>query len=102
MGDLVVILRGLVVKIINLVVIVKYWNLLKEESKTEKSFGDSQNKQSDLYEDIAAEEKARATYQWLIDITDDSLRFFRENVHSMRFREAVGMLKEDLAQKKIF
>jgi len=76
--------------------------LLKEESKTEKSFGDSQNKQSDLYEDIAAEEKARATYQWLIDITDDSLRFFRENVHSMRFREAVGMLKEDLAQKKIF
>ena len=56
----------------------------------------------DLYEDIATEEKARAKYQWLIDITDDSLRFFRENVHSMRFREAVGMLKEDLAQKKIF
>ena len=26
---------------------------------------------ADLYEDIAAEEKARATYQWLIDLTDD-------------------------------
>src|SRR5690606_39086830 len=26
---------------------------------------------ADLYEDIAAEEKARATYQWLIDMTDD-------------------------------
>ena len=117
MGDLVVILRGLVVKIISLVVIVKYWKLLKEESKTEKSFGDSQNKQfqskgdpiADLYEDIEAEEKARATYQWLIDISDDpyindSLRFLREreNVHSMRFREAVEMLKEDQAQKKIF
>ncbi|HSO58548.1 manganese catalase family protein [Paenisporosarcina macmurdoensis] len=64
---------------------------------------------ADLYEDIAAEEKARATYQWLIDISDDpyindSLRFLREreNVHSMRFREAVEMLKEDQVQKKIF
>ncbi|MBJ8192346.1 manganese catalase family protein, partial [Bacillus cereus] len=38
---------------------------------------------ADLYEDIAAEEKARATYQWLIDLTDDvdlqdSLKFLRE------------------------
>ena len=64
---------------------------------------------ADLYEDIAAEENARATYQWLIDISDDpyindSLRFLREreNVHSMRFREAVEMLKEDQIQKKIF
>lgn len=64
---------------------------------------------ADLYEDIAAEEKARATYQWLIDISDDayindSLRFLREreNVHSMRFREAVEMLKEDQVQKTIF
>lgn len=64
---------------------------------------------ADLYEDIAAEEKARATYQWLIDVSDDpyindSLRFLREreNVHSMRFREAVEMLKEDQVQKKVF
>jgi len=64
---------------------------------------------ADLYEDIAAEEKARATYQWLIDISDDpyindSLRFLREreNVHSMRFREAVEMLKEDQVQRKVY
>ncbi len=51
---------------------------------------------ADLYEDIAAGEKARATYQWLIDLTDDvdlqdSLKFLREReiVHSLRFREAV-------------
>jgi len=64
---------------------------------------------ADLYEDIAAEEKARATYQWLIDMTDDvdlqdSLKFLREReiVHSLRFREAVEILKEDRQTKKIF
>lgn len=64
---------------------------------------------ADLYEDIAAEEKARATYQWLIDMTDDvdlqdGLKFLRERevVHSMRFREAVEILKADQQQKKIF
>ncbi|MDR6224864.1 manganese catalase family protein [Desmospora profundinema] len=64
---------------------------------------------ADLYEDIAAEEKARATYQWLIDMTDDpdlidGLTFLREReiVHSQRFREAVEIIKEDREQKKIF
>lgn len=64
---------------------------------------------ADLYEDIAAEEKARATYQWLIDITDDpdlkdSLKFLREReiIHSLRFREAVEILKEEQDRKKIF
>lgn len=64
---------------------------------------------ADLYEDIAAEEKARATYQWLIDMTDDvdiqdSLRFLRERevIHSQRFREAVEMLKEERDRKKFF
>ncbi|HEX7056565.1 MAG TPA: manganese catalase family protein [Bacilli bacterium] len=64
---------------------------------------------ADLYEDIAAEEKARATYQWLIDLTDDteiqdSLRFLREReiIHAQRFREAVEMLKEDRETKKVF
>ncbi|AIG26720.1 spore coat protein CotJC [Brevibacillus sp. 7WMA2] len=64
---------------------------------------------ADLYEDIAAEEKARATYQWLINMTDDvdlidSLSFLREReiVHSQRFREAVEILKADREQKKIF
>jgi spore coat protein JC len=64
---------------------------------------------ADLYEDIAAEEKARATYQWLIDLTDDvdlqdGLKFLREReiIHSLRFREAVEMLKEDREMQKVF
>jgi spore coat protein JC len=64
---------------------------------------------ADLYEDIAAEEKARATYQWMIDLTDDvdlqdGLKFLREReiVHSMRFREAVEMLKDERDRQKIF
>src|SRR5690606_36007636 len=64
---------------------------------------------ADLYEDIAAEEKARATYQWLIDMSDDpdvndALKFLRERevVHSLRFREAVEILKEERERKKYF
>lgn len=57
---------------------------------------------ADLYEDIAAEEKARATYQWIINMSDDpdlndGLKFLREReiIHSQRFREAVEILKEE-------
>lgn len=64
---------------------------------------------ADLYEDIAAEEKARATYQWLIEITDDvdvqdSLKFLREReiIHSLRFREAVEILKDHRETKRVF
>lgn len=64
---------------------------------------------ADLYEDIAAEEKARATYQWIIDMSDDpdlndGLKFLRERevIHSLRFREAVEILKDDRDTKKIF
>lgn len=64
---------------------------------------------ADLYEDIAAEEKARATYQWIIDLSDDpdlndSLIFLREReiIHSQRFREAVEILIDDGNTKKIF
>ncbi len=64
---------------------------------------------TNLYEDIAAEEKARATYQWLIDYTDDvdlqdSLKFLREReiVHSMRFKESVEIIKADMGQKKMY
>ncbi len=64
---------------------------------------------ADLYEDIAAEEKARATYQWLIDITDDvdiqdSLKFLREReiIHALRFREAVEILKNYQEEQKVF
>ncbi len=64
---------------------------------------------ANLYEDIAAEEKARATYQWLIDMTDDvdiqdGLRFLRERevIHAIRFREAVELLKGFQEEKKVF
>ncbi len=64
---------------------------------------------ADLYEDIAAEEKARATYQWIIDLSDDpdlndSLAFLREReiIHSQRFREAVEILTEEKDKKRIF
>lgn len=64
---------------------------------------------ADLYEDIAAEEKARATYQWIINMSDDpdlndGLRFLREReiIHSQRFREAVEILKDDRDRKVIY
>jgi spore coat protein JC len=64
---------------------------------------------ADLYEDIAAEEKARATYQWIINLSDDTdlndgLRFLREReiIHSQRFREAVEILKDQQGKKTIF
>ncbi|MEH7380823.1 manganese catalase family protein [Bacillus sp. JJ1533] len=64
---------------------------------------------TDLYEDIAAEEKARATYQWIINMSDDtdlndSLRFLREReiIHAQRFKEAVEILKEERDKKKFF
>jgi spore coat protein JC len=64
---------------------------------------------ADLYEDIAAEEKARATYQWIINLSDDpdlndGLRFLRERevVHSQRFREAVELIKEERGKKQFF
>lgn len=55
---------------------------------------------ADLNDDIAAEERARATYQRLIELTDDAdlrvvLNFLREReiVHSQRFREALALLR---------
>lgn len=62
---------------------------------------------ADLAEDIAAEEKARATYQWLINLSDDpgvndALKFLRERevVHSQRFREALYLVEQDYAKYK--
>lgn len=64
---------------------------------------------ADLYEDIAAEEKARATYQWLIDMTDDvdlqdGLKFLRQReiIHAQRFKEAVEILKSEREARKVF
>ncbi|MBS4961105.1 MAG: manganese catalase family protein [Clostridiales bacterium] len=51
---------------------------------------------TDLYEDMAAEQKARSTYEYLINMAEDPdvlrpLRFLREReiVHFQRFGEAV-------------
>ena len=64
---------------------------------------------ADLTEDLAAEQKARATYENLINMTDDPdvldpLRFLRarEIVHFQRFGEALRIVQDKLAEKKFF
>ncbi|MDI6604282.1 MAG: manganese catalase family protein [Thermoanaerobacteraceae bacterium] len=64
---------------------------------------------ADLHEDMAAEEKARATYEHLINLTDDpcvkdTLKFLREReiVHFQRFGETLGRVREHLEGKKYF
>ncbi len=64
---------------------------------------------TDLYEDMAAEQKARSTYEYLIDLADDPdvidvLKFLRERevVHFQRFGEALRTVQEKLAQKKFY
>ena len=56
---------------------------------------------------MAAEQKARATYQWLINLTDDQdikeiLRFLREReiVHFQRFGEALMDVQDKMKCKK--
>ncbi|AFS79219.1 spore coat composition protein, manganese catalase family [Gottschalkia acidurici 9a] len=60
-----------------------------------------------LHEDMAAEQKARATYEYLIRVSDDpgvkdTLRFLRERevVHFQRFGEALCIVQEALDSKK--
>ena len=65
---------------------------------------------ANLQEDLAAEQKARATYEKLIDLCKDepdvidTLRFLRERevVHFQRFGEALNGVHEKLAQKKFY
>ena len=64
---------------------------------------------TDLYEDMAAEHKARSTYEYLIDLTEDPevlapLRFLREReiVHFQRFGEALDIARDYLKQQKVF
>lgn len=65
---------------------------------------------ADLQEDLAAEQKARATYEKLIDLCADDpdvidpLRFLREReiVHFQRFGEALNGVQEKLAEKKFY
>ena len=63
---------------------------------------------ADLTEDLAAEQKARATYEKLINLSAedsdvvDVLKYLRERevVHFQRFGEALNGVQEKLAQKK--
>jgi len=62
---------------------------------------------ADLHEDMAAEQKARATYEHLINVSDDpgvkdALRFLRERevVHYQRFGEALMGVYEVKNSKK--
>lgn len=65
---------------------------------------------ANLQEDLAAEQKARATYEKLIDLCADDpdvvdpLRFLRERevVHFQRFGEALRNIQDKLAQKRFF
>ena len=64
---------------------------------------------ADIHEDMAAEQKARATYEYLIDLADDPdvidpLRFLREReiVHFQRFGEIMNKLQEYMDSKKCY
>lgn len=64
---------------------------------------------TDLYEDMAAEQKARSTYEYLINLADDPdvidpLRFLREReiVHFQRFGEALRYVQDFMENKKNF
>jgi len=63
---------------------------------------------ADLHEDLAAEEKARATYEWLINQSDDYqikeiLKFLRERevVHFQRFGEALDDVQDCFKRKPL-
>lgn len=65
---------------------------------------------ANLQENLAAEQKARATYEKLIDLCGDDpdvvdpLRFLRQRevVHFQRFGEALNGVQEKLAQKRFY
>ncbi len=64
---------------------------------------------ADLNEDLAAEQKARATYNNILRMSDDPdvndvIKFLREReiVHYQRFGEAVTQLQDKLTQKNKF
>ena len=64
---------------------------------------------ADLVEDLAAEQKARVTYDNILRRSDDPdvtdvIKFLREReiVHFQRFGEAVQLLREKLNQKNVY
>lgn len=64
---------------------------------------------ADLSEDLAAEQKARVTYDNILRLSDDPdvndvIKFLRERevVHFQRFGEGVQLLREKLNQKNVY
>lgn len=64
---------------------------------------------TDLSEDLAAEQKARTTYDNILRLSDDPdvndvIKFLRQReiVHFQRFGEAIQLLREKLDQKNIY
>lgn len=64
---------------------------------------------ADLHEDMGAEQKARATYEWLINLTDDPdikeiLGFLRERevVHYQRFGEALMDVQDNVKPMDLY
>ena len=64
---------------------------------------------ADLVENLAAEQKARVTYDNILRLSDDpdvndAIKFLREReiVHFQRFGEAIQLLREKLNQKNVY
>ena len=64
---------------------------------------------ADLTEDLAAEQKARLTYDNILRLSDDPdvndvIRFLRERevVHFQRFGEAIALAKERMDQNNVY
>ena len=64
---------------------------------------------TDLVEDMAAEQKARSTYDNILRLADDPdvrdpIKFLREReiVHFQRFGEALRMVTEDMDKKNFY
>ena len=64
---------------------------------------------ADLTEDLAAEQKARVTYDNILRLSDDpdvndAIKFLREReiVHFQRFGEAIDLLRRKLHEKNIY
>lgn len=64
---------------------------------------------ADLYENLAAEQKARVTYEYLLNMIDDPqvaapLQFLREReiVHFQRFGEALNYVRDHMTKRNIF
>lgn len=64
---------------------------------------------TDLSEDMAAEQKARTTYDNILRLIDDPdviapIRFLREReiVHYQRFGEALRMVQDDLNSRNFY